>query len=306
MNLQLLDTLEILNKYHIEYYETGKNISSGWIGLNCPFCPDGDPSTHLGLHRGSNIISCWRCGKKGTIVDLIVALSAKSYRNVLSEISAYVAEDLYDYKEISSVKEIQLPKEFSRKITKNSYNYLLRRGFNPFYIWNKYELYNPIPEFRGRYNYRIVIPFFYENKMVTFTARDYSKQSDLRYLSLENDKSVISIGDCIYNIDQVSINSTIFIFEGPFDVWKFDENACAIYGIRFNSSKIAKLILDKRPERVYIIFDPGAESRAEQLAIELSVFTKVEVIFLNGHRDIGDFSQKEIKQFKKELGYGYI
>ena len=64
--------VEILKAYNIPYALTGKNVSKGYIGLNCPFCDD-DDNFHLGINPEKNFFACWRNNEhRGNIVKLFM------------------------------------------------------------------------------------------------------------------------------------------------------------------------------------------------------------------------------------------
>jgi len=46
--------------YNIPYWESGNNVSPGWINITCPMC--GDKSSHGGINPNGGYYHCWRCG----------------------------------------------------------------------------------------------------------------------------------------------------------------------------------------------------------------------------------------------------
>ena len=70
MDLSQVDTKALLDDLGIDYKLSGKNVTSGWIEVNCPFC--GDPSYHLGISP-TNLFHCWRCGEKGNLIKYFKA-----------------------------------------------------------------------------------------------------------------------------------------------------------------------------------------------------------------------------------------
>src|SRR3990167_5293206 len=70
-----MDILELLNKHSIETRITGKNVSYGWVGINCPFC-----ITDTGFHGGFTLTKpiryyCWKCNSNNPIRALSKILS---------------------------------------------------------------------------------------------------------------------------------------------------------------------------------------------------------------------------------------
>ena len=72
------DVRSWLEDQNISYSKEGKNISNGWIGINCVFCQD--TSNHLGI-TPNNRITCWKCGTKGDIVTLIKEVEQCSFKD---------------------------------------------------------------------------------------------------------------------------------------------------------------------------------------------------------------------------------
>ena len=61
----------------------GKNVSTGWIGVQCPFC--NDETNHLGIRINDLRCSCWKCGNHSFI----------SYITELIDCSHSKAKQLY-------------------------------------------------------------------------------------------------------------------------------------------------------------------------------------------------------------------
>ena len=63
------DVVSVLRDLNIFFMDHGKNVTKGWVNVNCPFCHD--PSWHLGINLSNNKISCWKCGRVGTFAKFI-------------------------------------------------------------------------------------------------------------------------------------------------------------------------------------------------------------------------------------------
>jgi hypothetical protein len=85
MNIENLNLIEYLDDKNISYSTSGKNVSSGWIGISCPFC--GDSSNHLGINLESKVFSCWKCGEKGNFIKLAMELEGLSFKEIMKEIT---------------------------------------------------------------------------------------------------------------------------------------------------------------------------------------------------------------------------
>ena len=58
-----------LDDLGVDYISEGKNVSSGWIEINCPFCGQ-DPSKHLGINLETGLFHSWCCNETGNLVKL--------------------------------------------------------------------------------------------------------------------------------------------------------------------------------------------------------------------------------------------
>ena len=81
INFESFDIIKYLQSRHINYTEEGKNVSEGWIGIRCVFPGCEDMSNHLGIHLESKVISCWVCGRRGSLLNLILLIDKKSTAN---------------------------------------------------------------------------------------------------------------------------------------------------------------------------------------------------------------------------------
>lgn len=286
MNIQ-----EYLDDKNITYSE-GKNVSQGWIGINCPFCPDGDPSNHLGIHLQIGIISCWRCGAKGGIRKLITKYGDSP--NIIS--TKYQQSSIYQSppkKQLSN--ECKLPPESTEELLPPHKEYLKGRGFNPFFTFHRYSL--RCCYLTGDWKHRLIIPVYMNNNLVTFTSRDITNQAKLKYKTNPNEKSILPIKDCIYNYDY--IHKKAIIVEGPTDVWKIGEGSICLFGKTASQKQIS--LLTKKLNEVYIMFDSDANSEARTLALQLAaIIPHVETIELE-KGDPCDVPEREIFEFKREI-----
>ena len=79
MNIQDFDIIAYLESREVEYHTSGKNVTSGWIEINCPFCFPEDPSWHLGINLDTKLYNCYICGNKGSPINLIMEIDQCSF-----------------------------------------------------------------------------------------------------------------------------------------------------------------------------------------------------------------------------------
>jgi len=250
----------------IDYKTSGKNVTAGWIEVNCPFCSD--PSYHLGISP-TNLIHCWRCGEKGNVIKYLKEALNKNYY----EIAALLQKHLDDYNTIRYIGNKRKPTQGEPGLSANTtkympklaFEYLQKRGFEPYKISAKYKLrfFNHL----GNFKFRIFIPVFENNEMVTFTTRDYSGYANVKYLHNKG----VPIKHYLYNIDMAKEN--ILIVEGVTDVWRMGDGAIATFGIEYTKEQLLK-IARLGANKIIIMFDDeeNAQKQAEKLAYEISPY----------------------------------
>ena len=54
-----MNIIKVLSDYRIDYDTEGKNTSTGFVSIACPWCED-DPSHHLGINLKEGYYTCWR------------------------------------------------------------------------------------------------------------------------------------------------------------------------------------------------------------------------------------------------------
>lgn len=290
-----LDVSSFLDDYEIPYVTSGKNVSNGWIEINCPYKDCGDSSFHMGINTESGLHHCWICGRKGGMAKLASEILMVSYHEAEEILSKYEGGiKIPEEKSVSSVKEVILKtkKEFGSLYS----NYLIKRNYDPEFIRSYYGISAGGPS--GQFSFRIVVPIIMNGKIVNYTARDVTGKQTPKYKNLPNEKAAVNMKDCLYNIDNT--NDTVIITEGVFDVWRIGRGAVATMGKEFTISQI-KMLHDKKIKRAFVMFDSDAEKHSEKIANILTSFVPtVEIIYIN-KKDPGELTEKEVKELRKEL-----
>lgn len=296
----IVDIISLFDDYNITYYTCGKNVSPGWVNINCPFC--GDRSWHLGYNMAVGYFHCWRCGGgKNTkkVLREILRLSPVEIDSIIFDYSVRkIALLNSEKKSFAKVKQIELPG--TKKLGKACRKYITQRGFNPDYLVEKYGIQDG--GISGEWKYRIVIPIVLDEKIVSFQARDYTGRQQLRYKNCKDANSIVSLKNTLYNIDNCN-EYYIAIVEGVFDCWKFGDNFCASFGTSMTENQISLLYSYKK---IYFLFDNEleAQDKATNYARKLAAFGKeVEVIGLDmdENKDAADLSFKQAKEIIREL-----
>ena len=302
-----IDIRAYLNSRNIPYVESGKNVSSGWIGIQCPFCPDsfveGDPSNHLGININSNSINCWKCDTKGTVLRLIMKIERISLKRV-----SEVAEDFIIKQYRSGYPEpfqsltyepytnrLELPQSFQKDLLPQHKVYLEKRGFEPDFIFNKYKLccVNRLTDWK----FRLIIPVYFRNRLVTWTGRDITGHAHIKYKHLSNEESILPIKSTLYNID--SVDQTMILVEGPTDVWKIGDGCAATFGTKVTTTQLS--YLSKKVQRLFILFDADAKTKANHFANQIAAYIPEVVVFDLATGDPADLSEQEVKYLRRQV-----
>lgn len=294
--LERFDPIKWMEDNNIEYYDSGKNISHGWVGLCCPFCGD-DPSHHLGINLSNNLISCFRCQRgNGTVIKLVMKLHKVPFPKALKIMQQYVSgavTEIPKQRSIQKVKEVSLS-QFSEKLSPLARKYLKARNFDPDFIRRKYGILDG--GVVGKYAHRIIIPFIQNRKVITYTTRDYSGKSILRYEEMPLDDCAIPSSHTLYNID--TIKDVAIVVEGPTDVWRIGDGCCAVTSIKYTNHQV-KCLLRKNPKKIFVMFDHGAEEQARNFAYDVGTLFKGEIKILHlKNGDPANLPEDKVKQIR--------
>jgi len=283
----------------IRYSREGKNVSSGWIGIKCPWC--GDSSNHLGLNLKGKFINCWRCGKKGDITILIRELEQCSFSRAKA-----VIEEFQDRSFIELRRDIQkrhatgeiLPKEATKKFPELHLDYLWSRNFDPEIVIPKYGLL--ACDNMGKYKFRIIAPVFQDGKIVNFTGRDVTGEAKNKYRHCPNEEAIIPMKQCLYNLD--TVHDAVLIVEGPTDVWRMGDGCVATMGIEWTQTQI-NLLMGRGIKRAYFLFDAEehAQKQAKKMGLQLSMFIPEVRALEIPQGDPGDLETQTVQEVRRRV-----
>ena len=288
MDIETFDPISYFEDRNIPYSTEGKNVTEGWVNIECPYPFCNDPSNHLGVNLESKLHSCWACGEKGGMDRLIQELEGCSWPEsqlILGQFQENPYKDIpldVKYPETGSKtvrsRDILFDQSlFSDPWPKIHLNYLKGRDFDPDILIPKYKLkacYNT-----GKYKFRIIAPVIMDDEVVSFVGADVTRQAKIPYKNASDSESIIPIKSCLYNLDNA--NETVILVEGITDVWRIGDGAVATLGKKVTDEQV-NLLIRKRIKRVYILSDSDAYYDWKILAEMIApVFNNVELLELN-------------------------
>lgn len=297
----MFDVISFLEENDFEFLTSGKNVSSGWVGINCPFCSD--PSQHLGINLSSGIYHCWICGAKGGSESLVKRLLNVSYGEAKRIVEEYDSNQiLNEDQEKTFVKKIEFPKGCLDKLPAIHREYLIHRKFDPDYLSEKYRL-KACLYTGGDFAYRLIIPIIMDNHIVAYTGRDVTNEQKIRYKHSKNEQSIVAVKDCIYNID--TVENRVIIVEGVTDVWRIGDGCVALFGLEHTTRQLNALF-SRNLDEAFVMFDsePHAIKKAYRLANILSTFIPTVQVLELDQGDPAEMSDPDVEKLKEILKWG--
>lgn len=321
-----MNIIKFLTANDIYYTDSGNNVKQGNVNIHCCFCGSDDPSEHLGIALQSpHVWGCWRNQKhRGkNIIDLIVKLTNYSWseakaiaeedKSLLedSEVSMKI-KDIFSDKQVveekKGVKHLEFPSSFKDIVPEGLYtrfgSYVYSRGFDSVDTARLIQYYNLKGCLVGDYVYRLIIPVYYGNQLVTWTGRSIGN-SELRYLDLSPDKSVIALKETLLDYDNLLEKGgrRLYVVEGAFDVFPIflwgDEDVEATCTFTVNMSNQQKYLLSmlsKRFNEIVFLPDSEFEMNAWELKNDLAYIKNIRVQMLPLNvDDPGDLSGRQIR-----------
>lgn len=324
------------------YITSGPNVKRGELAIQCPFCGSADPSKHMGISLETGWWSCWRnraahSGKSP--LRLLMRLLQVPY-GVARDIAG-LGDDYVDPEGFDAVAARLMgrgvearPEQVERRHlafdpdlvpitdnlkTRRVWNYLYWRGFNG-HLYNEPDvdalcyLYGLRTAWRGTFKDRVVLPYYVDRQLVTWSARAITPDAMIRYLDLPLKHSLLGPKETLFNHDcMASGGKVLVIVEGPFDALKLD-----FYGAAFGLRAVALSTNSISEAQIFLLqaaadkFDHVAVmmDNASGLGIADSMRMKQSLFFLPnissvpvpaGKKDAGDLGAQEVIQFAESI-----
>ncbi len=318
------DWLSFIKAHKIPYVTSGPNTAKNHISIKCCWCGNDDPSEHLGLslnenapawgclrnqkHRGQNVMflvqKLLNCSK-AIAAQEVARFSGGPMKPALSEVNEPIIQP----------GDLILPTYF-KPVTQGPGNtnlfwqYLEGRGFMAGHIQelvNRYRLHCCMI---GEWNMRLLIPLFFEGRLMSWTGRSIHKDEGLRYKTLSREaghgyKAKMRSADLLFDYDNLELGGkALFICEGPFDAMKVgfyaakaNMRATCLFtnGISENQMILLAKLRDKY-EQFIVLLDPDAQTQSMHIAGELAaLLPRVRRVTLEaGFKDPGDLPMQGV------------
>ena len=294
----------------------GKNNSIQYLAVNCPYC--NDRSKHGGFKKTTGSYHCFKCGENKTLYRYLVDQLGKDQTiQIFIEVGLFDKVKINPEKEDEIEKYIEsLLKEevIVKRIEKEEYkqgiytpipkeaipflkepravDYLVRERKIPFTLLKKLEeLCSPLwfPEikdkrfdskFRWAMQNRIAFPITVDSEVISWSARDVTSESKIRYLTPKPEYCRQVTQRLIFPFDYLSSikGKLLLLQEGIFDIIPFllTGNRTGVYSCSIFKNDITpeqiELLTRIAPnfEKVLIVLDREEEAQSLKVFTALS------------------------------------
>lgn len=299
-----MNVTEIFETSGVEIAEHGHHHArEGWIQIDCPFCSPKHRSFRMGWNEYGHYANCWVCGlHRGveTLIELGVCDSYGAASKLIAELKANTeapAEKIKivgDYKPPETVELKEQHIRYLKDVRKFDPDELVK-------LWSVRGIGMSLA--RPSLMWRIFIPIHYQGEPVSWLAR--STQRNLvnhfcvkKYLAPLKKEERLDHKTLLYGEDYC--RHAIIVCEGPMDAWRIGPGAVATFGVDYSKEQLARIA--KYPFRA-ICFDneEKAQSRAEKLCRELTIFEGETVNVRLKAKDAAEASPSELKRLRAML-----
>jgi hypothetical protein len=301
-----MSVVELYHDYNIEIAPEGsRHYHEGWINTECPFC-GGSFGYHLGFKLDDGYYHCYRCGGHSTWDTLpkLLGVDKKSVGRLIKEYKLLSETD-------APVKKIQKQKinlhpfkypTHTARLGKAHKRYLRKRNFDPDYLEKVFDLKGTGPNSRLdeiNYNFRIISPIYWNDRIVSFHSRDYTEKQEKRHLACPMRREEVHHKHIIYSGKKLAGEVGLLV-EGVADVWRLGRNAIATFGIEYTPEQVK--VIAKSFKKIFIIFDPERQAQRQAKKMESDLCLRgidVDNILLDS--DPGDLRQDDADYLVRDL-----
>jgi len=305
----LVNITKLFNDFSIQFVTEGhKHARRGWVQTECPFCT-GNPGYHLGYNLAGGYFNCWRCGWKPFLKTL-----ARLLNTSINEARFIARQYALKGKALRQVYYEQAPekregREWAKlppnvcSLLPSHVKYLESRGLDVEELKELWKIRSVGPV--GPFKHRVLIPLFWDNRLVSYQARDVTGKQSIRYKACPKEWEAIHHKHLVYGLWEALRHGMrkVIITEGPIDVWKLGIGGVCTFGISFTQQQA--MLLARNLDKAFIAFDNEKQAwrSAKKLAAELGFYgVECEVIRIpEEFNDIGEMPLFEARKFKAKF-----
>lgn len=293
------------------YQITGSGNETN-INVVCPICYEANNFNYqkkkLAIKLSTGILHCWVCGYKArSIYGLLRRYKPVQAGEFITQFDgAYLVSDDEEKAFKKELEVLQLPIGFQllaewldnedppahiRQATK----YLKQRGLTERDFW--YFKFG-ITELDKAYKNRVIVPSHdVEGNLNFFTARTYKSFIKPKYFNPRFRRETV-----VFNEINIDWDEELTIVEGPFDMFKANDNATCLLGkeLTKNCALFHKIVTNNTP--VLLCLDNDAKRVSLEVAKLLSSYSvPVRVLELpEDIKDPGEISQEQFQKLREE------
>lgn len=296
-----MDILGLYRDYGIDHSTSHKNVRSGWVGTDCPFCGS-EGKYHLGYELQEEYFSCWNCGGHSipNAISKILNVSTSKAEEIIEQYGGKSRQHEEAKVKIGK-RRFKLP--MVSTFNSLSWTYLKDRGFDdPDKIIEEWHLHytGPYSTLDGiNYSFRVLAPIYWNGRMVSFQARSISPSHPMKYMACPPERERISHKHILYG-QQDKWGRRGICVEGIVDAWRFGVNSFATFGVKFTRQQLIQMA--EHFDEIAVAYDPepAAQSQAKRLIYELN-FKGVTAWIVDLPSDPGDMKQSEADELVKSI-----
>lgn len=287
--------------------ENDRHARNGWINVQCPFCKH--PSHyHLGYNTSFGYFRCWRCGKH-RISDTVKKLLRCSAAQAKHEVTQYQNDNVTTTARRRTEErsdKCELPCgtiHIEHSKLDKAFVYLTKdRGFNPGII-EQYNLQRTHSV--GPCKSRIIVPYYMNDRLVTWQARDFTDKQEPPYLACPKKDAVFDVKETLYAIDKAREFDTVIVVEGIMDAMNMGPGAIATSGTSWTMEQVLLLAEWQRRVILFDADDPESLKHAESLQITVDGIAGESDILLmdNFDGDPGDLDLDTVNEIRDMYGF---
>jgi len=263
------------------------------VAVRCPACGDESSKRKFSINTETWQCHCWICGIKGgnpykIFKDSLGTDIANFFRDTFIQNKTGSVSSNIEIEESVSLPDSFLPLFINLKHrdpdVKDCLSYLRSRGMTHRDLWY-FKLGTSLS---GRFRRRIIIPSFnVDGDLNYFSARAIDDGISRKYINSKASKS-----DIIFNEINIDWKRELTVTEGPFDLFKSNQNSTCILGssIHEGTYLFKRIVANKTP--VLLALDSDMKAKSIKIAeLLISYDCDVRILSLGNFLDVGEMTK---------------